>query len=61
VDDCSLTPIQQFFRREQVNFERDDDEVRFNLDQRAELDFYSARVTLYFILHNILSGGLFLI
>jgi hypothetical protein len=26
----------------QVNFERDDDEVRFVLDQHAELDFYSA-------------------
>jgi hypothetical protein len=28
--------------REQVNFQRDDDEVRFVLDQHAELDFYSA-------------------
>ena len=27
--------------REQVNFQRDDDEVRFVLDQYAELDFYS--------------------
>jgi hypothetical protein len=27
--------------REQVNFHRDDDEVRFVLDQHAELDFYS--------------------
>ena len=27
--------------REQVNFQRDDDEVRFVLDQHAELDFYS--------------------
>ena len=29
--------------REQVNFQWDDDEVRFVLDQHAELDFYSAR------------------
>ena len=28
--------------REQVNFQRDDNEVRFVLDQHAELDFYSA-------------------
>ena len=28
--------------REQVNFPGDDDEVRFVLDQRAELDFPSA-------------------
>jgi len=28
--------------REQVNFQRDDKEVRFVLDQHAELDFYSA-------------------
>jgi hypothetical protein len=28
--------------REQVNFQRDDDEVRFVLGQRAELDFYRA-------------------
>jgi len=28
--------------REQVNFQRDDDEVSFVLDQRAELDFCSA-------------------
>jgi len=27
--------------REQVNFQRDDDEVRFVLDHDAELDFYS--------------------
>jgi hypothetical protein len=27
---------------EQVNFQWDDDEVRFALDQHAELDFYSA-------------------
>jgi hypothetical protein len=28
--------------REQVNFQWDDDEVRFVLDQHVELDFYSA-------------------
>jgi hypothetical protein len=28
--------------REQVNFQWDDDEVRFVLDQHAELDFYIA-------------------
>jgi hypothetical protein len=27
--------------REQVNLQRDDDEVRFILDQRVELDFFS--------------------
>jgi hypothetical protein len=30
------------FQREQVNFQWDDDEVRFVLDQHAELDFYCA-------------------
>ena len=28
--------------REQVNFQSDDDEVRFVLDQHAELEIYSA-------------------
>ena len=28
--------------REQVNYQWDDDDVRFVLDQNAELDFYSA-------------------
>jgi hypothetical protein len=28
--------------QEQVNFQWDDDEVRFVLDQHTELDFYSA-------------------
>jgi hypothetical protein len=28
--------------REQINFQWDDEEVRFVLDQHAELDFYSA-------------------
>ena len=30
------------YLREQVNFQSDDDEVHFVLDQHAELDFYSA-------------------
>ena len=45
VSDCCLMPIQQFSAiswREQANFQWDDDEVRFILDQHAELDFYSA-------------------
>ena len=29
--------------QEQVNFQWDDDDVRFVLDQRAELDFYSSQ------------------
>ena len=43
--DCCLAPIQQFSSiswREQVNFQWDDHEVRFVLDQHAELDFCSA-------------------
>jgi len=28
--------------REQVNYQWDDDEIRFVLDQHAELDFYNA-------------------
>ena len=46
VSDCCLTPIQQFLSyimaRTQVNFQWDDYEVHFVLDQHAELDFYSA-------------------
>ena len=45
VSDCCLTPTQQFFSyrwRERVNFQLDDDEVRFVLDQHAYFDFYSA-------------------
>ena len=41
-----LTPTQHFSAiswREQVNFQLDDDEIRFVLDQHDELDFYSAR------------------
>ena len=30
--------------REQVNFQWDDDEARFVLDQNAELNFYSASI-----------------
>ena len=41
-----LTPNQHFFSyvswQEQVNFQWDDDEVRFVLDQHVELDFYIA-------------------
>ena len=41
-----LTANQQFFSyvscQEQVNFQWDDDEVRFVLDQHVELDFYIA-------------------
>ena len=43
--DYCLTPIQQFFSaiswREQVDFQWDDGEVQFVLDQHAELDFHS--------------------
>jgi hypothetical protein len=45
VSDSCYTPIQQFSAiswREQVNFQCDDDEIRFVLDQHAELDLYSA-------------------
>ena len=38
-------PIQQFFSyimAEQVNFQWDDDEVHFVLDQHIEMDFYSS-------------------
>ena len=43
VSDCSLMPIQQFLSwGEQVNFQWDDDEVCFVLDQHAKLDFYIA-------------------
>jgi hypothetical protein len=44
--DCYFTSIQQFLLaislREQVNFQWDDCEVRFVLDQHIVLDFYSA-------------------
>jgi hypothetical protein len=35
-------PIQLFFRYTMVNFQWDDDDVSFVLDQHAEFDFYSA-------------------
>jgi hypothetical protein len=47
VSDCCIEPTQQFVPaiswREQVNIQWDDDEVRFVLEQHAELDFYSTR------------------
>jgi hypothetical protein len=46
VSDCCLTSTQQFcsaiWWREQVNFQWNDDEVCFLLDQHAYLDLYSA-------------------
>ena len=48
ISDCCLMPIQQLFSykciscRELVNFQSDDDEVCFALDQHTDLDFYSA-------------------
>jgi hypothetical protein len=45
VSDCCLMPTQQFSAiswQEQVNFQWDDDEVHFILDQHVELDFYIA-------------------
>jgi hypothetical protein len=45
VSDCCLMPTKQFFSyimARTVNFQWDDDEVRFVLDQNAKLDFYSA-------------------
>jgi len=42
LSDCCLTPTQQFFLaiswQEQVNFRRNDDEVRFVLDQQSRID-----------------------
>ena len=44
--DCCLTPTQSFVSyiswREHINFQKDDDKVRFVLDQHADFDFYSA-------------------
>ena len=45
MSDCCLVSTQEFSAlswREQVNYQLDDDEVRFVLDQPTELDFYSA-------------------
>jgi hypothetical protein len=39
---CQFNNFSDISRWEQVNFQWDDDEVRFVLDQHAELDFYSA-------------------
>ena len=44
-DCCLITQTLLFFQlswREQVNFQRNDNEVHFVLDQHTELDFYSA-------------------
>ena len=46
VSSCCLTPTQHFFLalsyQEQLNFQRDDDEVRFVQDQHAYLGYYKA-------------------
>ena len=42
VGGCCLTPFQQFFSYVTINFQWDDDEVRFVLDQETEFDCYSA-------------------
>jgi hypothetical protein len=45
MNDCCLIPIQQISAiswREQVNFQWDDDEVCFVLDQHVEMNLYSA-------------------
>jgi hypothetical protein len=45
VSGCCLKPTQHFSAiswREQVNFQWNDDEFRFVLDQHAELDIHSA-------------------
>ena len=58
MSDCCLTPIQQVRAiacREQVNFH--DDEVRFVLDQHAELDFYSASLSRPGLEHTIYRTG----
>ena len=40
--ECQFSNFSAISWREQVNFQWDDDEVRFVLDKHAELDFYSA-------------------
>ena len=44
VDDCCLMPNEHLFRciMMRTNYIQWDDDVRFGLDQHAELDFYSA-------------------
>ena len=61
VIDCCLTPTQQFFSyimREQVNFQWDDDEVRFVLDQHTFIVLAycnnSLRIDMSFPLGNII-------
>ena len=39
---CQFSNFSAISWREQVNFQRNDDEVRFLLDQHTELDVYSA-------------------
>jgi len=39
---CQFSNFSAILWQEQVNFQKDDDEVRSVLDQHAELDFYSA-------------------
>jgi hypothetical protein len=39
---CQLINFSAISCKKQVNFQWEDDEVRFVLDQHAELDFYSA-------------------
>jgi hypothetical protein len=41
VSDRCLTPIQLYHGENKLILQWDDDEVRFVLDQHAELDFYS--------------------
>ena len=42
VSDCYLTPDELFSTLWRQNKSNEDDEVRFVLDQHAELNFYSA-------------------
>jgi hypothetical protein len=44
VNNCCLTPnnFSAISWRDQLNFQWDDDEVRFVLDQHSLLDFYNA-------------------
>jgi len=39
---CGFSNFSAISWREQVNFQRNDDDVCFVLEQQAELDFYSA-------------------
>jgi len=42
VSECCLTPTQQFFQLYHINFQLNDDEVCFLIDQYAEFNFHSA-------------------